>query len=76
MKYRALMTSIALLAVSGFADAAQVPDNAGQDGLNLRPALLGESQDGREYVIQEALSQIAPEKATGQKELDKKQLGF
>ena len=39
-----------------------VPDNAGQDGENLLSALLGESQDGREYVIQEALTQIAVRK--------------
>ena len=39
-----------------------VPENAGQDGQNLLSALLGESQDGREYVIQEALTQIAVRK--------------
>jgi len=39
-----------------------VPETAGQDGQNLLPVLLGESEDGREYVIQEALTQIAVRK--------------
>jgi len=39
-----------------------VPENAGQDGQNLLPALLGETEQGREYVIQEALTQIAVRK--------------
>ncbi|VGO20690.1 sulfatase family protein [Pontiella sulfatireligans] len=39
-----------------------VPENAGQDGENLLPTLLGDSLDGREYVIQEALTQIAVRK--------------
>jgi len=39
-----------------------VPADAGQDGENLLPVLLGESSDGREYVIQEALTQIAVRK--------------
>jgi arylsulfatase A len=36
-----------------------MPDNAGQDGQNLLPALLGETEQGREYIIEEALSQLA-----------------
>lgn len=36
-----------------------MPENAGADGVNVLPALLGQSPTGREYVIQEALTQIA-----------------
>ncbi|MDF7825539.1 arylsulfatase [Pontiellaceae bacterium B12227] len=39
-----------------------MPKNAGQDGQPLMGAFLGEELDGREYVIQEALTQIAVRK--------------
>ena len=39
-----------------------MPENAGKDGKNLLSALLGKTQQGREYVIQEALTQIAVRK--------------
>ena len=41
-----------------------MPANAGQDGENVLSALLGETDDGREYVIEEALSQIAVRKGS------------
>ncbi|TWT80791.1 Arylsulfatase [Planctomycetes bacterium CA13] len=37
-------------------------EGAGADGENLLPALLGKSQQGRDFVIQEALTQIAVRK--------------
>ncbi len=39
-----------------------LPANAGQDGADLLPTLLGETEEGREYVIQEALTQVAVRK--------------
>ena len=39
-----------------------MPKNAGQDGGNLLSTLLGETEEGREYVIQEALTQLAVRK--------------
>ncbi len=36
-----------------------LPSKAGQDGQNVLPALLGKSMHGREYIIQEALVQVA-----------------
>jgi arylsulfatase A-like enzyme len=36
-----------------------MPANAGQDGVNVLAALLGDTDQGREFVIQEALTQIA-----------------
>jgi arylsulfatase A-like enzyme len=39
-----------------------MPDNAGQDGMNLLPVLLGDSEQGRAFIIQEALTQIAVRK--------------
>ena len=39
-----------------------VPENAGQDGENVLSALLGETDQGRDYVIEEALSQVAVRK--------------
>jgi arylsulfatase A-like enzyme len=41
-----------------------VPANAGQDGQNLLPALLGETSQGRDFIIQEALTQIAVRKGS------------
>ncbi|MGE4489795.1 MAG: arylsulfatase [Kiritimatiellales bacterium] len=41
-----------------------VPENAGQDGCNVLPALLGESAAGRDYVIEEALGRIAVRKGS------------
>ena len=42
-----------------------MPEHAGQDGRNVLPALLGESDTGRSYIIQEALKQLAFEKEIG-----------
>ncbi len=39
-----------------------MPADAGADGQNLLPVLLGESERGREFVIQEALTQLAVRK--------------
>ncbi|MDZ8120513.1 sulfatase family protein [Pontiella agarivorans] len=39
-----------------------MPKNAGQDGQPLLSTFLGEKLEGREYVIQEALTQIAVRK--------------
>ena len=39
-----------------------MPEQAGQDGRNVLPALLGESDLGRRYIIQEALKQLAVRK--------------
>ncbi len=39
-----------------------MPVDAGADGQNVLPALLGQSDVGRDYVIQEALTQIAVRK--------------
>ena len=41
-----------------------VPANAGQDGQNVLSTFLGETEEGREYVIQEALTQIAVRKGS------------
>ena len=40
----------------------EVPANAGQDGQNLLSTFLGQTDEGREYVIEEALTQIAVRK--------------
>ncbi len=39
-----------------------MPANAGADSENMLPALLGESAEGREFIIEEALGQIAARK--------------
>lgn len=36
-----------------------LPENASPDGENVLPALLGESPHGRDYVVEEALAEVA-----------------
>jgi arylsulfatase A-like enzyme len=60
----ALISQVDLYASIAALIGVPVPENAGQDGENLLPALLGESETGREYVIQEALTQIAVRKGS------------
>lgn len=58
----ALVSQVDLYASIAALIGKPVPANAGQDGENVLPALLGESNVGREYIIQEALTQIAVRK--------------
>ncbi len=55
----ALVSHVDLLATFAALVGAPLPANAGQDGMDLLPALLGRSDAGRDYVIQEALTQLA-----------------
>jgi len=41
---------------------AELPKNGAGDSHNVLPALLGETAQGREYIIQEAIGQIAVRK--------------
>ncbi len=36
-----------------------LPENASPDGVDVLPALLGESPHGRDYVVEEALAEVA-----------------
>ncbi len=58
----ALISQVDLYATIAAIIGKPVPANAGQDGENLLPALIGESSQGREYIIQQALSEIAVRK--------------
>ena len=58
----ALVSQVDLYASIAALIGQPLPDQAGQDGENVLPALLGKSAVGREYVIQEALKQIAVRK--------------
>lgn len=55
----ALISQVDLYASVAELIGKSLPAAAGQDGQNLLPVLLGESEMGREYIIQEALTQIA-----------------
>lgn len=59
---QAMVSQVDLYASIAALIGQPMPDNAGQDGQNLLPALLGETDQGRDYVIEEALSQIAVRK--------------
>ena len=58
----ALVSQVDLFASIAALIGRPMPAKAGTDGENLLPALLGESQQGRQYIIQEALTQIAVRK--------------
>jgi len=58
----ALVSQVDLFASIAALIGKPMPAKAGTDGENLLPALLGESQQGRQYIIQEALTQIAVRK--------------
>jgi arylsulfatase A-like enzyme len=55
----ALVSQVDLYASIAALIGQPMPEHAGQDGINLLPALLGESPKGRDHVIQEALTQVA-----------------
>ena len=58
----ALVSQVDLFASIAALIGKPMPAKAGTDGENLLPSLLGKSQKGREYIIQEALTQIAVRK--------------
>ena len=58
----ALVSQVDLYASIAALLGEAMPENAGQDGRNVLPALLGESDTGRSYIIQEALKQLAVRK--------------
>lgn len=58
----ALVSQVDLFASFAEMIGVKVPKNAAVDSENVLPALLGHSQTGRDYVIQEALTQIAVRK--------------
>ena len=58
----ALVSQVDLFASIAALIGQPMPANAGADGINLLPALLGTSDIGREYIIQEALDQLAVRK--------------
>lgn len=60
----ALVSQVDLYASVAALIGKPMPENAGQDGQNLLPVLLGESDEGREAIIQEALTQIAVRKGS------------
>ena len=58
----ALISQVDLYASIAALIGQPMPENAGADGQNLLSALLGKSDQGRDYVIEEALTQIAVRK--------------
>ncbi len=58
----ALISQVDLFATIAALIGKPMPANGGQDSQNLLPVILGETELGREYVIQEALTQIAVRK--------------
>lgn len=58
----ALISQVDLYATVAAILGKEVPANAGQDGENMMEALTGHSDEGREYIIQEALTQVAVRK--------------
>ena len=55
----ALVSQVDLFASIAALIGKPMPAQAGSDGENILPALLGQSPQGRAYVIQEALTQLA-----------------
>lgn len=55
----ALISQVDLYASVAALIGKPLPANAGQDGLNMLPALLGETETGRDYLIEEGSGQIA-----------------
>ncbi|MFC1761094.1 arylsulfatase [Planctomycetota bacterium] len=58
----AIVSQVDLYASVAALIGEELPKKAGQDGENLLSTFLGETLGGREYVIQEALTQIAVRK--------------
>ena len=58
----ALISQVDFLSTFAALVGKSLPDRASNDGENVLPALLGESEEGREYLIQEALSELAVRK--------------
>lgn len=55
----AIVSQVDLFASVAGLIGGEMPENAGADGQDLSQTLLGKSSAGRDYVIQEALTQIA-----------------
>jgi arylsulfatase A len=55
----ALVSQVDLFASFAEMLGVEVPENAAVDSEKILPALLGHSDHGRDYVVQEALTQIA-----------------
>lgn len=58
----ALVSQVDLYASMAALIGQPMPTKAGQDSRNVLPALLGESAQGRDYIIEEALNQLAVRK--------------
>ncbi len=58
----ALVSQLDLFASVAALLGQPMPANAGQDSQNLLPVLLGQSEQGRDHLLQEALTQIAVRK--------------
>jgi arylsulfatase A-like enzyme len=58
----ALVSQVDLFASIAALIGQPMPSNGGGDSENILPALLGQSETGRDYVVQEALTQIAVRK--------------
>lgn len=58
----ALISQVDLFASIAALIGEPMPDKAGSDGENILPALLGHSEVGREFIVQEALTQLAVRK--------------
>ena len=50
----ALLCQVDLLSSFAALTGVKLPDNAGPDSLNLLPALLGDSKDGRDHLLEQA----------------------
>ena len=55
----AIVSQVDLFASIAALIGQPMPQDGGADGQDVLPALLGQSSQGREYVIQEALTQLA-----------------
>ena len=55
----ALVSQVDLYASIAALIGEPMPETAGHDGENILPALLGKSEQGRAYIIEEALNQLA-----------------
>jgi len=55
----ALLSQVDLFATFAALLGRPMPARAGADGVNVLPALLGEAEKGRDYVVQEAWKQLA-----------------
>ncbi len=58
----AIVSQVDLYASVAALIGKKMPKKAGQDGENLLSTFLGETEQGRDYVIQEALTQVAVRK--------------